>query len=284
MYTNVAYLYPIGKHQNVVDTSVPLLVTGCGYYRVDSGRVATERPNGRQDYQLLYILSGKARFWCKDSMRTLGKGNMVLYRPDERQMYYYYGKDAPEVYFVHFTGAEVARILDVYGVPDTSGVLSVSLSADYQRLFVQMLQELQLRREGYIELTEMYLRQIFLMLRRYISEGQRANGYITDEMERAMHYFNKNYSRQISIAQYARDCHMSECWFINSFKAFAKMTPMQYIVSVRMTNAMNFLEHTEYSISEIASMVGYDNALYFSRLFHKRIGMSPSEYRRSKIQ
>jgi YesN/AraC family two-component response regulator len=57
---------------------------------------------------------------------------------------------------------------------------------------------------------------------------------------------------------------------------------MQYVLSLRMSNAQSLLENTEYNITEIAEAVGYDNPLYFSRLFHKHVGMSPSEYRRSR--
>ena len=55
---------------------------------------------------------------------------------------------------------------------------------------------------------------------------------------------------------------------------------MQYIVSLRITNAINLIENTDYNITEIANAVGYDNSLYFSRLFHKHTGMSPSEYKK----
>ena len=57
---------------------------------------------------------------------------------------------------------------------------------------------------------------------------------------------------------------------------------MQYILSLRMANAQSLLESTEYNISEIAEAVGYDNPLYFSRLFHKHIGVSPTAYRKAR--
>ena len=61
MYTNLAYL---GRaHQDIVDISKPILVTAAGYYRVYKSKViSTERPNGRGDYQLLYVAAGKAHF------------------------------------------------------------------------------------------------------------------------------------------------------------------------------------------------------------------------------
>ena len=48
-------------------------------------------------------------------------------------------------------------------------------------------------------------------------------------------------------------------------------------------NAIFLLENTNYSINQIASVVGYDNPLYFSRLFKKHTGMSPREYKKSAM-
>lgn len=53
-----------------------------------------------------------------------------------------------------------------------------------------------------------------------------------------------------------------------------------YILSLRISNAQTLLKSTNYNVTEIADIVGYDNPLYFSRLFKKQSGMSPSEFRK----
>ncbi len=55
---------------------------------------------------------------------------------------------------------------------------------------------------------------------------------------------------------------------------------MQYVLSLRMSNAESLLEMTDYNVTEISSIVGYENPLYFSRMFKKQRGLSPSEYRK----
>ena len=73
---------------------------------------------------------------------------------------------------------------------------------------------------------------------------------------------------------------MSISYFISKFqKIHNKKTPVQFLSDLRLTNAQVLLETTDYSINEIARIVGYDNALYFSRLFHNQKGCSPSQYR-----
>lgn len=283
MFTNVAYLH--NSLNDMVDTSKSLIVTSCGYYRVHSRpTVSTERPTGRRDYQLLYIAKGKGHFYFDGKERIITEGNMILYRPGETQMYYYYAPDKTEVYWVHFTGRHVESILDVYELPETENIFYTGTSPDYQWMYRQMIQELQLCRANYEELLSLTLRHIFIMINRHIKEGRKASSNIQNEIERAAHYFNENYNKQLNIEQYAKLRHMSTCWFIRSFRQILKVTPMQYILSLRMANAQSLLETTEYNISEIAEAVGYDNPLYFSRLFHKHIGVSPTEYRKMRCE
>lgn len=279
MYTNLAYLGE--AHEDIVDVSKPILVTAAGYYRVHTSHVIdTERPNGRGDYQLLYVAAGKAHFFFDGKERIITKGNMVLFRPGETQMYYLYAAEKPETYWVHFTGSDVDQLLDYYQMPKNENVFFTGTSPDYQWLFRQMIQELQLQRANYEDLLNMNLRHIFLLINRYLKEGKEIGTEMLDEIERATHYFNENYNQHIVIEDYAAEHLMTPCWFIQNFKRITKFSPMQYIISLRITNAMNLLDNTEYNVTQIAAAVGYENTQYFHRLFRKHTGMTPTEYKK----
>ena len=282
MYTNVAYLGK--KHEDIVDKSKPLIITAVGYYRVHTCRVIqTERTDGRGDYQLLYIAAGCVHFNFNGVEKIIPKGNMVLFRPGETQMYYLYALDKPETYWVHFTGSDVERLLDHYQIPGEENVFFTGTSADYQYLFRQMIQELQLQHTNYEDLLNINLRHIFLIISRYLKEENAVGTEMLDEVERAIHYFNEHYNLPIIIEDYAKERAMTANWFIQSFKRITKYTPMQYILSLRMTNARNLIDTTTYNMKQIAAVVGYDNSMYFSRVFKKHTGMTPTEYKqRSK--
>ena len=57
--------------------------------------------------------------------------------------------------------------------------------------------------------------------------------------------------------------------------------PLKYLTSIRIARAKELLTGTDIPISEIGELVGYDNPLYFSKIFKKNTGLSPREYRRS---
>lgn len=277
MKTNVAYLH--NSISVVKDTSKPLLVTGCGYYVVKDGPVIkTNRPKGRRDYQLLYIAEGRAPFFFGNETRIVSKGEMVLFRPYEPQSYFYYPKDQCEAYWVHFTGGEVENILDRYHIPHEC-IFRAGVYPEYVRIYEEMIRELQLCRKGYPELLPLLLTQLLLLTDRHRGEGKKTGSAVISEIEAAARYFNEHYNRDISVEEYAASVHMSTCWFIRRFKQVLKITPMQYILSLRITNAKALLETKDMSVKEISHAVGFSNPLYFSRIFTKTVGISPTEYR-----
>lgn len=281
MYVNSGYLY--GSRTAFKDHSRPLIVGSAGTYRlIKRPFLPTQRPKGRVDYQLLYVAAGKVHFFFQGKEEILPAGTMVLYRPGEPQKYIYYAQEHPEVYWVHFTGYDVKNILDFYGLPKDANLFYTGTSPEFKRLFRQMIQELQLCRPMYEEVLTSILNHIFLLIARLRKEDHIPGTAIHDEIEQAVHYFNDHYNEDIGIEKYAEAHHISPSWFTRGFKQYTGMTPMQYILSIRMANAQFLLEQTSSNISEIAAIVGYDNPLYFSRLFKKQFGMSPVQYRKEK--
>lgn len=281
MYINAAYLH--NTRQDIKDKSKPLIVTSCGTYRVlNRPVIPTWRPRGRLDYQLLYIAAGKAHFHLDGKEQIVTAGHMVLYRPREMQKYEYFKEDQTEAYWVHFTGGNVKNILRSYGISDDMRVFYCGSDLEYQNHFRSMIQELQLCKDDYEEMLEIHLRQLFIRIHRYISSTKKVTkGFIAEEIDKAALFFTENYNQEISIEDYAKSRNMSTSWFIRNFKQYVGITPMQYILSIRISNAVDLLETTEYNVTEIGEIVGYDNPLYFSRIFKKQKGLSPSEYRKN---
>lgn len=283
MRTNSGYLYKEDKDLN--DRSESLIVESCGHYRLTTRPVMnTIRPNGRKDYQLLYIASGKTHFIIDDKDEELQAGHMVLYRPGVPQYYIYHGKEHPEVYWVHFTGKDVEEILEKYDIFSDQSILYTGTSPEYQQIFSQMIRELQVCHSYFDQILILLLKQIFLLIHRHIEEGSHIHNHLQAEITETIHYFHENFSNQININEYAKKRHMSTSWFIRSFKQYTGMTPGQYITSIRIAKARVLLESTDYSVNEVAAIIGYENPLYFSRIFKKHTGSSPANYRKELPQ
>ena len=131
------------------------------------------------------------------------------------------------------------------------------------------------------EMLVLLLRHLLISFHRELTrEHILKNEYLDHEMDNAVTFFSENYNQNINIDDYAASRGMSVSWFIRNFKKYTGSTPMQFIVGIRINNAQMLLDTTTYSINEISKIIGYDNQLYFSRLFHKLKGYSPREYRK----
>ncbi len=268
----------------IVDTTTPLLITSAGNIRPRSAaKFYTTRPEGREDYQLLYVADGFIHFEFHSEERVVEKGHLVMYWPGESQYYKMYAADQAEFYWVHFTGYDVERLLAEWGIPRGQNVFWVGTDSDYRWLFHQMIRELQLRHSKYEEVTRMNLRHLFLLIERHLTESEEdISADFHGEIIQAITWFDRHWREPISIEDYATRNRMTPCWFRQKFKHQTGVSPMQYVTNLRITNAMNLIENTDYNISQIAEAVGYENPTYFRRLFHKHTGMSPSEYKKQK--
>lgn len=279
MYTNTGYMDL--KEDELENNKIPLRVNSCGVYRLVSLPVmSTFRPQGRSDYQLLYIAAGKAFFTIDGATTEVSEGSMILYPPHTPQQYSYYINDKPEVYWVHFTGSEADSLSKEAGFL-ASRILYTGISSRYQELFLSIIREIQLTRPSFGELSALYLKQLFLLLKRIREEGGVKRTELQKQMEKTVRYFHENLAKNIEIETYAKEHHMSTCWFIRSFKEYAGMPPGKYLTEIRIKKAKELLESTDYSIGEIGGIIGYENPLYFSRIFKKTAGVSPAEYRKA---
>lgn len=267
------------SHEEMVRNDVPLLITSMGILRNESNTpMGADRPQGRGDYQLLYISAGKGIFLLDGIETELPMGTVVLFRPGVPQLYSFPIEDRAEYYWCHFTGSDAENLLKKCRIPPEQTVFRLGTSSTHSMLFLQMIRELQLKREDYNDILELCLHHLLLLLHRN-DGGNTDKEAVLGFIDCAIGHFNRNYTQDIKVMEYAQNHLVSPSWFTEHFKQTTGCSPQQYLIQVRMTNAMHLLDTTEYSVAQVAAAVGYTNTQYFHRLFHKRTGLTPTEYR-----
>jgi len=114
--------------------------------------------------------------------------------------------------------------------------------------------------------------------------NQNNNANINDSIHnkhivKAVDYIKDNFCKDINIANIIEKSSMSKAYFHKCFKAYAKSTPMAMIISLRIEKAKTLLCMTDNSISDISLFCGYYDNVYFSHLFKKNTGLTPTQYR-----
>lgn len=100
-----------------------------------------------------------------------------------------------------------------------------------------------------------------------------------DYVKQVQIFLKNNYDSNVSISRIAEELHISRAYLRNIFHARTGMSPQEYLMNLRMKRA-EFLLSRDYSVTEVAIAIGYDDVLQFSRMFKKYHKLSPTEYRK----
>jgi AraC-like DNA-binding protein len=100
-------------------------------------------------------------------------------------------------------------------------------------------------------------------------------------LDKALTYIERNLPNPLTNRDISSETGLSRTHFNRLFKAHIGMAPIQYLIAERIKWAKRLLTTTSLSVKQVALTVGYENQLYFSSLFKRRIGASPKAYRDS---
>lgn len=106
------------------------------------------------------------------------------------------------------------------------------------------------------------------------------NNLANDYISHAIAYIQQNFSQQLSVEEIAGEVGISPSYLYTLFKQELGISPISYLNNTKLSHACMQLEYTELSISDIAKACGIYDQYYFSKLFKKKYGLSPLQYKK----
>lgn len=110
--------------------------------------------------------------------------------------------------------------------------------------------------------------------------GEHAKATQFDVFEEIKGYLEKNYDKLVNLDELAKRFEMNSSYVSRRFKQKFGMGVVDFITTIRIRKAKEFLAATDARITDVAIAVGYDDEKYFSRVFSKSVGMSPNAWRK----
>ena len=98
-------------------------------------------------------------------------------------------------------------------------------------------------------------------------------------VQEAIRLMYARFHAPLSVGAMAIQLGCSVGYFQRAFRRVTKMSPARYLTQIRLQHGLMWLESSELTIGEVAAKVGYADPLYFSRVVHKAVGLSPSQFR-----
>ena len=111
----------------------------------------------------------------------------------------------------------------------------------------------------------------------------RPQAAVAPRLQTAIAHVTKNFLRPISESEVALLCNMSPSRFCREFKAAFQVTFVEYLANYRMEQAKRLLTNPSMAVADVAAAVGFNDPSYFTRVFRRQEGISPSEYRAAHV-
>ncbi|MDD5602503.1 MAG: AraC family transcriptional regulator [Eubacteriales bacterium] len=272
------------------DLSAPIIVNSCGYEKFITQDMHIRRKKGRADYNIIYIAGGKGHFpasYDPANIIEANKGSVVVFAPGQPQIYDYYASENTETYWAHFTGHSARGYLNTSGIPASDNtypaVYFTGIDDAFTGIFKEIIFEMQVKESFYENRSAALLLGLMaLMGRRADYAGTNSRIMPDMSLKKALDSMNEKYCENLPLKYYADVANLSLFRFMHKFRDVMGVTPKDYIKRIRMEKARHLLVNTGMSIAEVAGSTGYEDPLYFSRVFSRETGVSPRGYRNSR--
>ena len=231
-----------------------------------------------QEFQCIYIVRGEGVFESEATGHVkIEAGNLCFLLPDTWHRYRPDPETGWDEYWVSFDGDMPRQLLEQGILSPNQAVYNVGLDESILRCYKELMDVVESDRGGY--------RQIAATLTAQLIARARASTRVEDDplqkmMREAVFYIEQNVDQSIDFAHLAAKLNIGYSSFRHKFKRHVGLSPKQYHLQLRISNAKSLLTNTTLTISEIAAALNFSSPYYFMKLFKKRVEMSPTKWRR----
>ena len=252
-----------------------------GYYeKAYHHRMSRQR---HDDNILIYCFAGRGHLETPLSRDTVTAGQLILLPSGIGHRYWSDTKDPWSIYWCHFSGTHAREYLAQLGPTDRASVIPIgqvpTLTAQFQTL-------LQATSNGFATVAMVHaanmLKQLLTGLAVIVMQS--TNGKKSAfSVENIQAFMLQNLDKPLDLDNLAKQAGLSKFHFSKKYRQLTGHAPISHLIKMRMEYARYLIETSDSTIAEVATKVGHDDALYFSRQFKQAFGMSPQQLREASL-
>lgn len=252
--------------------------------------------------ELRYILSGFGRYLIDGTVYSVKSGDIIICNPNvkHKNIFNCYNESTVE-FHAGFTDIHIRNFpKDTLYTLNNSPILY--MPSNHRQEFVKCCYEILAEQQNGKAYNDLMIKSLFMKLLVLIIRELYPQPEVLYETENAkqlgcnfessnknyiintiISYLNENYERKISLNKISQNMYLSPVYISKLFKEETGESPINYLIQIRLEKAKEYLmKDKNASIKDVAKSVGYDDAYYFSKLFKKYYGVSPSYYTNDK--
>jgi len=263
----------------------------CKLYKIDKRFDLVQRDHAHDYYQIWYVVQGKFKHCMNGEEYLMVAGNLFVIPP------YTVHRVTWEPGAVEIIGCEflpefigddrhlLEKLPSVFEKIPLKIILTSSLNHRIHQILEEMLDEYTEQRSYYEPLLKGNMLRLVSMITRELRNDELKD--MGDKLDKyrpminvAVDYIHQHFTEEIRLDHMCKVAMLSKTYFCDLFKYFTGKTLTDYVADLRLKYAMELLLQPQRTVTDVCYKAGFKDLAYFSRLFKKHSGMSPSQYKK----
>lgn len=244
---------------------------GSHYFTWEEGRRLKE-------FQLVYISHGRGLFEAEGVPPAEVKaGTAFLLFPDTWHRYKPSEETGWEEFWVGYNGLYADYLMQQKCFRRNSPFIHIDTNSELLNVFLQLIETL--KQENYEQLATCQMSQLLALVYASAVSNDAQRQQKNDLIHAARFIIHENIDKNINMEEIAKKLNVSYPWFRRTFREVIGVAPGKYHLNLRIERAGKMLRQTHLSVAEIAYTLGFESEFYFSRIFKKKTGLPPRQFR-----
>ena len=257
-----------------------IYITDIGYYP-KAHQHYIERLAGVNQHIIIYCVEGKGWVTINKKKMDISPSHFIVIPADTPHKYGAVEADPWTIYWVHFKGDIATTVVDLVTNNSQNYLPYLSYNENRIKLFKEICFNLE---RGYTADNLRYVNMIFyhflssLLYEEKYNQADKSNA--KDPVTLTIEMMQRKISSNLTLNGLASFANLSVSHFSSLFRSGTGFSPVEYFNHLKIQHSCQELVFTQKLIKEIADGLGFDDQYYFSRIFTRFMGISPSEYRK----
>jgi AraC-like DNA-binding protein len=249
--------------------------------------------------RIYYVLEGKFEWIINDHQHILYPGDLVLIQPGHKfggqkgvldigklcSLYIEVNKAEPadRIMFGKWTSLPKNEILAIGKILRLCNTPVLSRIKEAGRILSEIRNEIFNQQIGYSTRVNQLLDELFILIARKLTLQNNTHRDFPQSFMNLENALRQNLSHNWSVEEMAAMVGLGTTTFTEKVKSYSGFSPLNYLITIRISEAIKLLKQNDLSVTDIALDTGFYSSQHFSTTFKKLTGYTPSDFRKKNI-